>query len=495
MRRWLWAVVIVVLAPACGGGGSDGVIDVTIDDVEVTVDDVEVTISDVVVTLEVPDGAVPAGTEIEIEAGNVPADLAQISEVTVYAFDLEPSGLEFTEPATITFRLAAPGETGTPPASVIIEDSEGTATLLPAETTRRGDEVQVTALVDHFSFAYLLIGETQYVLTPELLEMGVGETKRSELQIAGPGARSFSHGLFLQRFNVHIGTSSAIFFPEVLPVASGFITVDEPSFGRVDVTCLKETDDVIEDAYEAVVADLEGDYLGRSYLDPITEFLAGPGANSRQTLRFLGDVKCNAASDGSSTGPPDEDPTVEEPEETKPGISVLAGILEVASLQLDFETHEDSRPISPYTANFDIEVDAEAGRIKKTQQPSDQKTEGPADRVTGVYFTAGGDKFFELYMGVVCPRPDGSYFIAGYTVGGAESIAETLQNLMDSIPGLDVSLNPPQSISMDPAVAPNCDDFASNPWELADWMRINLGPSGPIPGADWDLVFSGGFQP
>jgi len=66
---------------------------------------------------------------------------------------------------------------------------------------------------------------------------------------------------------------------------------------------------------------------------------------------------------------------------------------------------------------------------------------------------------------------------------------------MDSISGLDVSLNLPQSISVDPALAPNCDEFISNPSELGDWMRTNLGPSGPIPGAEWDLVFSGGFQP
>ena len=96
---------------------------------------------------------------------------------------------------------------------------------------------------------------------------------------------------------------------------------------------------------------------------------------------------------------------------------------------------------------------------------------------------------------MICLLPDGSYFIAGYTFGGDESMAETIQSLMDSIPGLDFSMDPPQGISVDPALAPNCDDFASNPSELGEWMRSNLGPPGPISGADWDLVFSGGFQP
>jgi len=177
-----------------------------------------------------------------------------------------------------------------------------------------------------------------------------------------------------------------------------------------------------------------------------------------------------------------------------PGPSPLDSVPGSASGQVDFETHPLSPPVSPYTAGFDIEVDAEAGRIKKTQQPSNQMTEGPIESASLIYFTTGGIGYFEAYVGVICLLPDGSYFIAGYTFGGDESMAETFQSLMDSIPGLDVSFSPPQSISVDPALAPNCDEFASNPWELADWMRSNLGPSGPISGADWDLVFSGGFQ-
>jgi hypothetical protein len=198
----------------------------------------------------------------------------------------------------------------------------------------------------------------------------------------------------------------------------------------------------------------------------------------------------------SSTTPPTTVPaTTTQPDtETESDVSVLDSVPGNASGQVDFRTHPLSPPVPPYTAGFGIVVDAEACRIKKTQQPSNQETEGPCDRVTGVYFTTGRGSF-EAYVGVICPLPDGSYFIAGYTFGGADSMAETFQDLMDSIPGLEVSFSPPQSISVDPALAPNCDEFASNPSELADWMRTNLGPSGPIPGAQWDLVFSGGFQP
>jgi hypothetical protein len=204
-------------------------------------------------------------------------------------------------------------------------------------------------------------------------------------------------------------------------------------------------------------------------------------------------VCTDAADSGSATGdedPTDEDPTEAEPEdsETESGPSLLDFLPDNSRVQLGFLTHEYSPPIAPYTAGFDIEFNAETGEIKMTQQPSNQETKGPSDPTTFVYVTTDGN--VEVYVGVVCPRPDGSYFIAGYTFGGAESIAETFQSLMDSIPGLDVSLDPPQSISVDPASAPNCDEFISNPSELGYWMRTNLGPPGPIPGAQWDLAFA-----
>ena len=121
MRRSRSILVLALVVVACGGNHSGD-----------TVSDGTTTfrMGDVVVTLEVPDGGVPAGTEIKISEGDVRADLAEIDDLTVYAFDLLPSGLTFSEPATITFRLPAPGDTGTPLAQVILEDSEGTATVL-----------------------------------------------------------------------------------------------------------------------------------------------------------------------------------------------------------------------------------------------------------------------------------------------------------------------------------------------------------------------------
>lgn len=299
-------IVLVVMASACGGSASDTATTGVSDSAAAGVSDsaaasdvgpLTFTIGDVVVTLEVPDGAVPALTEIEIKAGDVPTALAQMSDLTVYAFDLEPSGLEFSEPATITFRLAAPGDTGIPLAFVIIEDTGGTATFLSAEATRHGNQVEVTALVDHFSEAYLVLADgTEVILTPELLQMREGESERSEIKFRDgrdPSFANFSpthHYFFDEGFNVN-----------VLPVASEFITVIYEEYGTIEVTCLKETNGVIENAYEAIIYNKDSDH---QWADNFIGRLAG--ASATESLRLLGDVDCDPAPDSTTTttGPP-----------------------------------------------------------------------------------------------------------------------------------------------------------------------------------------------
>ena len=316
-----------------------------------------------------------------------------------------------------------------------------------------GDVLVVEGTTTHFSKAIIEIGRNFYLwlgLDPE------GETKKVGSQ--------FEAEVKLQQ----VGPDDADF-----------------RLGRVDYSFGGTISEVsIQAAVATVLCDEEGEGLVEarvfgSELEDLSLFLGFANLFTGGSNEYLGklshDVECV------------KDLTEQE-------LSVLDGILEVTSVQLHFETHPNSPAISPYSAFFDFEFDAETCEIKMTQQPSNQETGGPCDRVTGGFFTSGGGSF-EAYVGVICPLPDGSFFMGGYTFGGADSMAETFQSLMDSIPGLDVSFSPPQSISVDPALAPNCDDFASNPWELGDWMRSNLGPSGPISGADWDLVFSGGFQP
>jgi len=250
--KQLWLVsVLVVMASACGGGDS-GADTATSDDRTPSF-----ALGEVVVTLEIPVGAVPTSTKIEISDGAVPAELAEDNDLTVYAFNLEPSGVEFSQPATIVFRVPAPGDAGTPLASVLLEDADGTTTVLSANATRHGNEVEVSALIDHFSRAFLVLdNETELQLTPQLLPMRVPETGRSQV-IVRFGDRSLSEWV-----DDVLGTTTASEFqkldPEgwsdefdatVLPAGLGYITV-EAGNGWVDVTCIAETDGVVENAYE-----------------------------------------------------------------------------------------------------------------------------------------------------------------------------------------------------------------------------------------------------
>jgi hypothetical protein len=289
-------IAFVVVASACGGSDTGGDTTTAVPDSAPTSDGglTTVTIDDAVVTLEIPEGAVPAGTEIDIEAGDIPAALAQVSDITVYAFDLEPSGLMFSEPATITFRVAAPGDTGTPLIYVIIESEDGKASFLSSETARRGDEVEVTALVDHFSQAYLVLPDgTEVILTPELLQMRVGESARSEMKFREGQEPSFTSFTSLHAFFYEDD-----FDYNVLPVASGFITATWAG-SKIEVTCLKATNGVIQNAYEAIVEDNTNQDVHVEL--SVAAFGWGGLADTSAVIRLLGDVECEPAPDTTTT--------------------------------------------------------------------------------------------------------------------------------------------------------------------------------------------------
>ncbi len=180
---------------------------------------------------------------------------------------------------------------------------------------------------------------------------------------------------------------------------------------------------------------------------------------------------------------------------TKPDLSLLSAVLGIASGQIDFQLHEDSPPGSEYTAGFEIEIDPSARKVKKTQKPSNQKTEGPIDPVTGIYFTsAETDSYFEAYVGGVCPETGGPYYVGGYTFGGPPSMADDFQAFLDSIPGFNAAVSTPQSISVDPALVPSCEGLDSDPWAFANAIRSFFGPSGSIPNAQWYLIFTGELE-
>ena len=322
VRRWSGLVAAFLVASACGGGdsggGDNGLTAATSDGGLTTA-----TVDGVVVTLDVPEGAVPDGTEIEITAGDVPAELAQISHLATHAFDLEPSGLVFSDPATITFRLSAPGATGTPPALVVIEGSEGAATYVSTDVTRVGDEVEVSALVDHFSVAYLVLVEgTEVILDPAVLRMRVGESDTAEVLDRASGERHFSQlddnrSFFLEErppeelLSPDEPVATRDFSSKILPAGSGFISTATGYF-RVTVTCLKPTDGVIENAYEAKVTDTDTVVGGIGALALV--WLADD--DDKHSIRLLGDVECVAAGEATTTSSATET-TIEPPTESE----------------------------------------------------------------------------------------------------------------------------------------------------------------------------------
>lgn len=473
MRRgWFWAgfFALALLLAACGGGDAEQTMFAS---------------DDGVVSVEVPPGAAPDGFSGTVSKSDLPALGVDISDVesVFLVYDLGPDDTEFDEPVTVTFRVSAAlggfdPNLGLPLSLVVIEDGAGGFEPLGSMTSfLDGDVLVVEGTTTHFSKAAMEIGRGSIRLGLEPF----GKTKKVGSQ--------FEALVFEQNDTGSIRLGRVDFSFE------GSISEVSIQAAVATVLCAEKGEGLVEARV------FGGDENNPWDLLVFANLFTGGSAEYLGKLSY--DVECvedlaGTSSTTSTTLPPEQDASEDpndEDGETEPDPSLLDSVPGSASGQVDFRTHENSPPGASYTAEFDIEIDAETGRIKKTQKPSDQMTEGPIDPVSLTYFTTGGDGYFEVYVGVVCPLPDGSYFIGGYTFGGEESMAETFQSLMDSIPGLDVSLDPPQSISVDPALAPNCDEFISNPSELGDWMRNNLGPSGPIPRADWDVVFADGFQP
>ena len=477
-RGWFWAgfLALALLLAACGGGDSrptsstsdDGPTSSTSDGGPTTFAS-----DDGVVSVEVPPGAAPdgfSGTVTKSDPSALSVDISDVGSVFL-VYELGPDGTEFDEPVMVTFRISPvlggfDPDLGLPLSLVVIEDDAGGLNRLGSMTSfLDGDVLVVEGTTTHFSKAAIEIGRGSIRLGLEPF----GKTKKVGFQFEALVYEQNDTG------SIRLGRVDFSF--------GGSISEVSIQAAVATVLCAEKGEGLVEARVFGGDEDNPWDYLvfANLFTGGSTEYLG----------KLSYDVECveDLPEQDASEDPNDED------SETDPDPSPLDSVPSSASGQVDFRTHPNSPPGSDYTAGFDIEIDAETDRIKKTQKPSDQMTEGPIDPVSLTYFTAGGDGYFEVYVGVVCPLPDGSYFIGGYTFGGEESMAETFQSLMDSIPGLDVSLDPPQSISVDPILAPNCDEFISNPSELGDWMRNNLGPSGPIPRADWDVVFADGFQP
>ena len=158
--------------------------------------------SDGVVTLDVPAGAVPAGTTITIEATTAP-------EGTDAAYEFGPDGLEFAEPATLSWTLGEPAEST---AYLVTSISGGeTEVLQGVEIDVANGTATVTTPVHHFS-----------TITIREINLTIGQTS--------PGPTVPLHDTFDFEFGIVGGGDSAIQIPTELSA-----TVDlTPASGGVE---------------------------------------------------------------------------------------------------------------------------------------------------------------------------------------------------------------------------------------------------------------------
>ncbi len=172
MRRTFLFAAVAVLAAACstGGGATDSVDQASTDAATAVKSD------DGKAVLTVPRGVDPSG--ITLTRADPPVELSGFDGYVV-AYDLQPSGLEFPEPPTLSVTVPASafdvGE-GVPLVGAAVLDGE-TAEAVAATTERAGDDILVEVEVPHFSLVVVGGGlGFSASVEPPRAEIAVGES-------------------------------------------------------------------------------------------------------------------------------------------------------------------------------------------------------------------------------------------------------------------------------------------------------------------------------
>ena len=178
MRRNMVVLVVAALvAAACGGsGGSDGTSGGSANAQTITSTDGSATLS-------IPAGAIGSDIEVTLE----PVEVTNVPEgSTAVAFDMQPSGLLFSEPATLSVTIPL-AEKAFPAAFVAVGDGVDQGSAVQASATVVGDEVTIEAEIDHFSVATLRIWWVVFPVESDCpAEIAPGDTCHLEIQgIAG----------------------------------------------------------------------------------------------------------------------------------------------------------------------------------------------------------------------------------------------------------------------------------------------------------------------
>jgi hypothetical protein len=187
--------------PAATTGGSEPTISVELsgptDDVqELNASPVAVTSDDGLVTLEVPPGAMPAGTEITITANGGGMETFGVEPQSA-VYTLEPDGLRFAEPAMLDVRLPARPEWdgGVPLLTMVVASDGQLETSVQNQTRRDGEEIVVTGSLEHFSQFGVFGGTAVARLIPPFESASPGDRFEAGVNIAFTEARGGENGI------------------------------------------------------------------------------------------------------------------------------------------------------------------------------------------------------------------------------------------------------------------------------------------------------------
>ncbi len=288
MRRTFLFAAVAVLAAACStGGGASAPADQTSTD-----DTQTVTSDDGRAVLTLPGGV---DTAITVSRADPPAELSGFDGLVV-AYDLQPSGLEFSDPATLTATIPVSefdaGE-GVPLVGAVVVDGD-TAEAVATTTKREGDDVFVEVEVPHFSVVVIGGGiGFSAVIQPPRVEVAVGEEFEAtwDMRLGGGSGVTFSSSAqpegYLQRFD---------------PLASApfeYVGVD-PIKGPHRWSCSTPTSGPVPDAYGWL---LVFDRL-KHQDDPLTKFAEALSAEKPAfwAARVTGEATCLDSEDSETGG-------------------------------------------------------------------------------------------------------------------------------------------------------------------------------------------------
>jgi hypothetical protein len=278
--------------------------------------DMTVSSSDGVASITYAPGSVEGDPEIQITAADLAAEWDEFSD-SLLAYDMQPSGLQFDEPAKIRFELDLEVDPEAVPLSlIVVQDDSGLAEALETHVSREGSKVVISADIPHFSRTYVWLGAglaaLYYRIEPSTLQMDVGTSSQVDVIALAPRPDGT-----LYKLNEDYVLD---FMVNSTPAGSDYISV----VGDTYVQCDHATGGVINQAFDVDLVSKSGIPSGAAQVgDAFSKWTTGLSIDtSNVTVKgtMSGNVECVDA--GPLPTPTDQRPPEETTLETPP---VLTG--------------------------------------------------------------------------------------------------------------------------------------------------------------------------